>query len=114
MTSRSQRAVAGMTLGVLLFMGAVSAHAQAVGSAAIRGRVADESGAGVPGVTVTVSSPSLQLRERTIVSEQDGEYQIRSLPLGTYAVKFELTASRRSCAKASSSAPDSKPAWRSC
>ena len=78
--------VVGVTLGVLLLMGAVSAHAQAVGSAAIRGRVADETGAGVPGATVTVSSPSLQLRERTAVSEQDGEYQFRSLPLGTYTV----------------------------
>src|SRR5688500_7931609 len=83
--------VVGITLGVLLFMGATSAHAQAVGSAAIRGRVADESGAGVPGATVTVSSPSLQLRERAVVSDQDGEYQIRSLPLGMYAVRFELT-----------------------
>ena len=83
--------VVGVTVGVLLFMGAASAHAQAVGSAAIRGRVADESGAGVPGATVTVSSPSLQLRERTVVSDQDGEYQIRSLPLGIYTVRFELT-----------------------
>jgi hypothetical protein len=85
-----RRVVAGATLGVLLLVGAASAHAQAVGSATIRGRVADESGAGIPGVTVTVSSPSLQLRERTFVSEQDGEYQIRSLPLGMYAMKFEL------------------------
>ena len=88
--SCQRRIVAGATLGMLLLMGAASAHAQAVGSGAMRGRIVDESGAGVPGVTVTVSSPSLQLRERTVVSEQDGEYQIRSLPLGTYSVKFEL------------------------
>ncbi len=86
-----RRVVSGATFSVLLLLGAASAHAQAVGSATIRGRVADESGAGVPGATVTVSSPSLQLRERAAVSVQDGEYQIRGLPLGTYAVKFELT-----------------------
>src|SRR6185436_1321487 len=82
-----------LILGVfaLLFVGTVNTYAQAVGSASIRGRVTDESGAGVPGVTVTVSSPALQLRERTTVSEQEGEYQIRSLPLGAYTVRVELT-----------------------
>jgi len=79
-----------MTLAALLLVGTVHAYAQAVGSASIRGRVTDESGAGVPGVTVTVSSPALQLRERTTVSAPEGEYQIRSLPLGTYAVRVEL------------------------
>ena len=87
---RTSHVVAGMTLGVLLVMGAERAQAQAVGTAAVRGRVVDESGAGVPGATVTVSSPSLQLRERTVVSEETGDYQLRSLPLGTYSVKFEL------------------------
>lgn len=80
----------GMVLAALLLLGTVQAYAQAVGSASIRGRVTDESGAGVPGVNVTVSSPALQLRERTTVSEQEGEFQIRSLPLGTYAVRVEL------------------------
>ncbi len=74
----------------MLLLGAVRAHAQAVGAASIRGRVADETGAGVPGASVTVSSPSLQLRERNAISDADGEYQIRSLPLGTYTVSFEL------------------------
>ena len=90
MTSRRQRAVAGMTLGGFLLIAAAGAQAQAVGSAVIRGRVVDESGGGVPGATVTVSSPALQLRERTTVSDPTGEYQIRSLPIGTYLVKFEL------------------------
>jgi len=82
-------------VSVLLLMGAAHAYAQAVGSAAIRGRVTDESGASVPGVSVTVSSPSLQLRERTVVTEVDGQYQLRSLPIGTYAVKFELPGFQR-------------------
>jgi hypothetical protein len=67
-----------------------SALAQAVGTAAIRGRVVDESGAGVPGVTVNVSSVALQLRERSVVTEADGEFQQRSLPIGAYTVRFEL------------------------
>jgi hypothetical protein len=88
------RVVSG-ALSALLLMGAVRAHAQAVGSAAIRGRVTDESGASVPGAAVTVSSPSLQLRERTVVTEADGQFQLRSLPIGTYAVKFELPGFQR-------------------
>lgn len=66
------------------------AGAQAIGTGAIRGYVQDESGAAVPGVTVTVSSAALQLRERSVVSETDGQYQHRSLPLGAYVVRFEL------------------------
>jgi hypothetical protein len=84
-----QRVMIGV-LGMMLLSGAANAFAQAVGSAAIRGRVTDETGAGVPGVTVTVSSPSLQLRERTVTSEEDGVFQIRSLPLGIYSVSFDL------------------------
>ena len=44
---RKWHVVAGMTLGVLLVMGAGLAQAQAVGTAAVRGRVVDESGAGL-------------------------------------------------------------------
>jgi len=85
-----RRAIASLVLGTLLTVGATHANAQAVGSAVISGRIADESAAGVPGATVTVSSPSLQLRERVVVTAPDGEYLLRSLPLGTYSVKFEL------------------------
>jgi len=88
--SSRRRVLVGAIFSVLLLAGASGAYAQAVGSATIRGHVADESGAGVPGVTITVTSPSLQLRERTVVSEQSGEYQFRNLPLGTYSMKFEL------------------------
>jgi hypothetical protein len=83
------------TVALLLLCGAVSAFAQAVGSGAIRGRVTDESGAGIPGATITIRSPSLQLRERTATTQQDGEYQLRSLPLGVYTVTFELPGFQR-------------------
>jgi hypothetical protein len=91
--SKTRVALAALT--ALLMLSAVRAEAQAVGAASVRGRVTDESGAGVPGVTVTVASPSLQLRERSAVSEVDGEYQIRSLPLGVYVVTFELVGFQR-------------------
>ena len=86
----SRHAVVAIATSMIVFLAATSAFAQAVGSAAIRGRVVDQSGAGVPGVTVTISSPAMQLRERSVVTERDGEYQHRSLPIGTYSVRFEL------------------------
>ena len=56
----------------------------------IQGTVKDESGAAVPGVTITVTSPALQVPQTTAVSEADGNYRIGELPAGTYKVTFEL------------------------
>ena len=42
--------------------------------------VADESGAAMPGVTVTISSPSLQVGQIVVVSEADGSYRVGELP----------------------------------
>jgi hypothetical protein len=66
--------------------------AQAQGTAAtIEGRVTDESGAVMPGVTVTVKSPALQVPEMSAVTDASGEYRISPLPIGTYTVEFELS-----------------------
>src|SRR6476620_5147285 len=85
---RCARRGLGMSSAIAAVMAltVIGADAQSVGSASIRGRITDETGAGVPGATVTVSSPSLQLRERTAAAENDGEYQFRSLALGTDTV----------------------------
>jgi hypothetical protein len=88
--SGRRRALVAIATSIVLLTSASAAYAQAVGTAAIRGRVVDESGAGVPGVTVSVSSAALQLRERSVVTEADGQFQHRSLPLGIYTVRFEL------------------------
>jgi outer membrane receptor for ferrienterochelin and colicin len=56
----------------------------------IAGRVLDQSGQAVPGVTVTASSTSLQ-GERTAVTSGVGDYALPLLPPGTYEVRFELT-----------------------
>jgi outer membrane receptor for ferrienterochelin and colicin len=46
-------------------------------------------GAGIPGVTVTVTSPQLQ-GERTTVTRSGGDYILPQLPPGDYTVRFEL------------------------
>jgi hypothetical protein len=59
----------------------------------IYGRVTDQSGAAVPGVTVTLSGPVL-LQPLTAIASETGTYQFPSLDIGTYSVKFELAGFR--------------------
>jgi outer membrane receptor for ferrienterochelin and colicin len=55
----------------------------------LSGRVTSEDGSPMPGVTVTVSSPSLQ-GERTAVTSDGGDYLFPSLPAGDYTVTFAV------------------------
>jgi hypothetical protein len=54
--------------------------------ASIIGQVIDESGAVLPGVVVTASSPALQVGSITSVTNERGEYRLSPLPIGTYEV----------------------------
>src|SRR5688572_27604589 len=65
-----------------------AASAQATGS--IFGKVTDASGGVLPGVTVTVSGPTLQ-QPLMQVTAGSGAYQFPVVPIGTFSVKFELT-----------------------
>jgi hypothetical protein len=67
------------------------AFAQAVtsGTGAINGRVTDASDAVMPGVTVTITSPS-QMGTRTAVTDADGTYRFTAVTPGEYVVLFEL------------------------
>ncbi len=58
--------------------------------ASIVGQVTDESGAVLPGVTVTATSPALQVRQLADVTNDRGEYRLTPLPIGTYAVEYTL------------------------
>lgn len=55
----------------------------------IFGRVTDESGAVLPGVQITVSSPQL-LQPLVAVTSDTGSFQFPRLEVGAYTVKFEL------------------------
>jgi hypothetical protein len=67
-----------------------SALGQSVSSGAIQGTVRDQSAGVLPGVTVTLTSPALQVRELVQVTDAEGQYRFVDLPAGTYAMKFEL------------------------
>ena len=55
----------------------------------IFGKVTDESGAVLPGATVTITSPVL-LQPLTATTSETGSFQFSRLDVGTYTVKFEL------------------------
>lgn len=64
-------------------------RAQAVASASLTGTVLDESGAPVPDVAVSVTSPALQVSNASAVTNQEGNYQVLDLPApGVYKVSF--------------------------
>jgi hypothetical protein len=56
----------------------------------ISGHVTDQSGAVMPGVTITAASPVLQ-GVRTTVTTENGDYLIPLLPPGDYTVTFEIS-----------------------
>jgi carboxypeptidase family protein len=77
------------SFGLVLAAGRTAAGQQDAG-ASIYGLVADESGGVLPGVTVTVTSPALQVASMTSVTSDSGEYRLTPLPIGTYRVEFSL------------------------
>jgi outer membrane receptor protein involved in Fe transport len=56
----------------------------------IMGVVTDQSGAVVPGATVTATSPAL-IQPRTVTTDGNGNYSFPALPSGLYTVTFELS-----------------------
>jgi Carboxypeptidase regulatory-like domain len=77
----------------LLLLGLVpgTVIGQSSQSASLVGKVTDESGGAMPGVTVTVKSPQLQVPQLTAVTGVDGDYRLLDLPPGTYSIGFELS-----------------------
>jgi hypothetical protein len=65
--------------------------AQTVGgtSGSITGTVTDASGGVLPGVTVTISSPSMQ-GVRSVTTVTDGTYRFLAVPPGEYRITYEL------------------------
>ncbi len=55
----------------------------------IRGKISDEKGEALPGVSIAAKSPSLQ-GLRTGLSDRSGNFRLPLLPVGAYSVTFEL------------------------
>ncbi len=81
------RVRAGTGVAILVLGLAASSAAQGTGD--IVGRVADSSGAVLPGVSVTATSLATS-SSRTTVTSDTGDYTFTLLPIGIYQVKTEL------------------------
>ncbi len=75
---------------LLILLPAIACWAQ---DGVITGRVTDTSGAVLPGVGITLTSPGV-MGNRTVVSDEQGGYRFNFLPPGTYSLKFELPGFR--------------------
>lgn len=82
------RTLVGLSVLALFTMLGSTLEAQEI-TGNINGRVTDQSGAVIPGVTVTISSPAMQ-GERSAVSDEAGNYRFILLPPGAFTVKYEL------------------------
>ena len=60
-------------------------------AASIVGQIRDESGAILPGVTVTARSSALQVPDVSTVTDERGEYRLSPLPIGIYSVDYTLS-----------------------
>src|SRR6185437_7606438 len=70
----------------LLLVAAATSWAQ---DGVITGRITDPSGAALPGVDVSLTSPAM-LGGRSAVSDEQGTYRFVVLPPGVYSVRFQL------------------------
>ncbi len=77
-----------LVLFVAAAVGATTLVGQSLTTTAVSGKV-DNEGAGLPGVTVTLASPSLQ-GTRTAVTSANGDYTFVGIPPGNYTVTFAL------------------------
>jgi len=67
-----------------------AAFPQSVSSGTIEGTVRDQSNSVLPGVTITATSPQLQVGQLVQVADSSGNYKFVDLPAGTYRLKAEL------------------------
>lgn len=58
---------------------------------AIEGTVTDETGASLPGVTMSLTSPVLQVPQLTVVTDDQGRYRFSDLRVGIYRLQSELS-----------------------
>mgnify|MGYP003477871782 CR=1 FL=1 len=70
---------------LFLTVAAGPAFAQSLPTSTLTGRVMDEQGGVLPGVSVTVTSPALQGR-RTATTSGTGDYIFNLLPPGEYEI----------------------------
>ena len=103
--SRTRSALVLFAAALLLLAGQAWAQNP---TGTLTGRVNDEDGGALPGVTVTAESPSLQ-GTRTTTTEGNGAYKLAFLPPGVYQVSYALEGFNTSVREVKMSAAQTTP-----
>src|SRR5436190_432968 len=88
-----RRATRELCLGVLILLLTTSIASAQLATAQLSGRVTDESGAVLPGVTVTATQTNTGL-VKTDVTDGNGSYVLTNLPTGPYRLEVALSGFR--------------------
>src|SRR4029453_15418602 len=90
---RAEEKMRRMFIGaaLVLLLAAATARAAQEQTGVLQGRAVDSSGALLPGVTVTVSGPTILGGVRATTTSDQGTYRIPAIPIGLYTVSFELS-----------------------
>jgi hypothetical protein len=90
LTDQMRHRFPGLACRALLFLllSCLTVQAQSASTAQLNGTVKDQSGAAMPGVTVTATQTATGL-VRTAVTDDSGSYVLQNLPVGPY--RFEAT-----------------------
>jgi Carboxypeptidase regulatory-like domain/TonB dependent receptor-like, beta-barrel len=86
---RGLRILTGVVCLVVLAAGPAFAQSVGATTGALNGKVSDATGGVMPGVTVTIASPSMQ-GIRTAITDADGSYRFPAIPPGEYKITYEL------------------------
>jgi len=89
--STSTKALILAVFACVSAFGIGAAFAQSNSSGTIQGTVKDASGGALPGVTETLTSPALQVKQVTAVTDTEGNYRLVDLPSGSYHLSYELS-----------------------
>ena len=84
---------AGLLACAFVLAGVTPGLAQ-VSTGEIFGKVTDGTGAVLPGVTVTLTSPAL-IQPRSLATAASGGYRFPNIPIGTYSVTFDLAGFKK-------------------
>src|SRR5712664_4405363 len=88
-TMRRLRIVSALVAFIAMTAGPSLAQTVGATTGAINGKVTDATGGVMPGVTVTIASPSMQ-GVRTAVTNEEGTYRFPAIPPGDYKITYEL------------------------
>ncbi|MBI2187795.1 MAG: TonB-dependent receptor [Acidobacteria bacterium] len=84
------RISAAVVIALLAVVPLAAGQTTTSATGAINGRVFDTSKAVLPGVTVTITSPSLIGGSRETVTNEEGQYRFPAVPPGEYTITYEL------------------------